>query len=65
MICSSLNRLPFIARLLFRRRTLSHLGGVFGVQASLIPLVKELRSNDRVIARLDARVKKLEARRAK
>jgi hypothetical protein len=35
------------------------------VQASLIPLVKELRSNDRVIARLDARVKKLEARRAK
>jgi len=31
----------------------------------LIPLVKELRSNERVIARLDARVKKLGARRAK
>src|SRR6202047_3501610 len=26
-------RLPFIARLLFRRRTLPHFGGVFGVQA--------------------------------
>ena len=33
MICSSLKRLPLIARLLFRRRTLPHFGGVFGGQA--------------------------------
>jgi hypothetical protein len=35
------------------------------LRTRLIPFVKELRSNDRVIARLEARVKKLEARRAK
>src|SRR5260370_39207011 len=33
MICSSLKRLPFIARLLFSRRTLPQIGGVVGVQA--------------------------------
>jgi hypothetical protein len=39
MICSSVKRLPFIVRLLFRRRTLPYFGGVFGVQATGSELV--------------------------